>query len=556
MIESANHFHLKGSLMEQEIKKIDSKPKKSATKIGAVIILVISALVFLPFGASAVFQSIFNKRTVNSFGSYDGKKIVYEPGSKFHNAVTNMAQMYESRGIKLEDNSYRIMYDAFNQTMIDMAFTEAVKKSGYVVPESAVDRQLVYRFTDPATGQFSQKAYNQTSQAEITQLRSNIEASLTYSRFFNDLFGTDGDNTFNGKALYGLKTSDAEKQFIASMGEDTKAFEAVAFKLADFPQDAVAAYAKDNADKFVKFDLSVITLDSEDEAKGVLKQIEGNEITFDDAASERSQKYYSSDEGKIAGSYRYQLENMVEDKDQVSQIEALQKDELSAVIKTEKGYSIFRCDGDKEEADFADDAVLEAVSSYVKSTEKSYVENYFLQQADNFVSQVAVSSFDEACENFQLEKESVAAFPVNFENSRLLPKAPQSGILSSLASDASAYQKAFSLKEGEVGSPFVLGNNVVVLHRVSPESIAEEEDSTADAEEEATADDSAEELASADEAEELAQEDELVQDTDAEMEANIRSASLASANMAIFASDKVEDSFFATYIGLLNSSRN
>ena len=537
--------------MEQEIKKTEGKPKKSATKIGAVIILIISALVFLPFGASAVFQSIFNKRTVDSFGSYDGKKIVYEPGSKFHSAVTNMAQMYEARGIKLEDNSYRIMYDAFNQTMIDMAFTEAVKNSGYVVPTSAIDRELVYRFTDPATGQFSQKAYNQTSQAEITQIRNNTQEALTYRRFFYDLFGTDGDGSFNGKALYGLKTSDAEKQFITSMGADTKAFEAVAFKLSDFPQEAVLTYAKDNASKFVTFNLSVITLDSEDEAKAVLKQIEGNEITFDDAASERSQKYYSGDDGKIAGSYRYQLENMLDDKDQLGQIEALQKDELSAVIKTEKGYSIFRCDGERKDADFENEEVLDAVSSYVKSTEKSYVENYFLEEAANFVSQAAVSTFDDACEHFQIEKETVAAFPVNFENSRLLPKAPESGILASLSSDAGAYQKAFSLKEGEVGSPFVLGNSVVVLRRVTPTINEDNEGTAATAEEEASVDDAEEDVSEIDE-----DDNTSAQDTDAEMEANIRNACFASANMAIFASDKVEDSFFATYIRLLNSSRN
>ena len=547
--------------MEQEIKKSDVKPKKSATKIGAVIILVISALVFLPFGASAVFQSIFNKRTVNSFGSYDGKKIVYEPGSKFHTAVTNMAQMYEARGIKLEDNSYRIMYDAFNQTMIDMAFTDAVKNSGYVVPDSAVNREIVYQFTDPATGQFSQKAYNQTSQAEITRLKTNAQSSLAYRRFFYDLFGTEGDSAFNGKALYGLKSSDAEKQFITAMGSDTKAFEAVAFKLADFPREAVAVYAQNNADKFVKFNLSVITLDSEDEAKGLLKQIEGNEITFDDAASEKSQKYYSTDDGKIAGSYRYQLENMIEDKEQVSQIEALQTGEVSTIIKTEKGYSIFRCDGDREDADFEDDAVLDQVSSYVNSSEKSYVENYFLEQADNFVSQAAISGFDEACEHFQLEKEAIAAFPVNFGNSSLLPKAPQTGILASLASDAGAYQKAFSLKEGEVGYPFVLGSSVVVLRRVSPEApeliVATEDTVTEDEASVSETDEAADEVSdAAEDTEDDTGEEAAAVDSDAEMEANIRSACLASANMAIFASDKVEDSFFATYIRLLNSNRN
>ena len=37
--------------MDQENKITEQKTKKDSSKIGAVIILVISALVFLPFGA-------------------------------------------------------------------------------------------------------------------------------------------------------------------------------------------------------------------------------------------------------------------------------------------------------------------------------------------------------------------------------------------------------------------------------------------------------------------------------------------------------------------------
>ena len=55
--------------MDQENKITEQKTKKDSSKIGAVIILVISALVFLPFGASAVFQSIFNKQKASTFGS-------------------------------------------------------------------------------------------------------------------------------------------------------------------------------------------------------------------------------------------------------------------------------------------------------------------------------------------------------------------------------------------------------------------------------------------------------------------------------------------------------
>ncbi len=64
-----------------EVINFTETKKKESSKIGAVIILVISALVFLPFGASAIFESIFNKRQVNTFGSYAGQKISYEPGS-------------------------------------------------------------------------------------------------------------------------------------------------------------------------------------------------------------------------------------------------------------------------------------------------------------------------------------------------------------------------------------------------------------------------------------------------------------------------------------------
>ena len=80
--------------MDQENKITEQKTKKDSSKIGAVIILVISALVFLPFGASAVFQSIFNKQKVSSYGSYNGKNITYEPGTKFFITVSNLAQSY------------------------------------------------------------------------------------------------------------------------------------------------------------------------------------------------------------------------------------------------------------------------------------------------------------------------------------------------------------------------------------------------------------------------------------------------------------------------------
>lgn len=113
------------------------------------------------------------------------------------------------------------------------------------------------------------------------------------------MFGAGNEVSFNGTALYGLKRSGAEKKFLASMGAEKHSFDAVAFSTANFPKEEAVKFGKENAEKFIKYDLSVITVDDEQEAKALLKQINGNEITFADAASEKSQKYYSDAEGKM-----------------------------------------------------------------------------------------------------------------------------------------------------------------------------------------------------------------------------------------------------------------
>ncbi|MEE0893162.1 MAG: hypothetical protein UIT85_03945 [Treponema sp.] len=102
--------------MENEIKM--EKGKKGDTKIGAVIILIISAAVFLPTGGAAVYQALLNNQKAESFGSYDGKQILYEPGSKFHTTVSSIAQNYRNSGLEVNEQShYYIMNQAFKQTI-------------------------------------------------------------------------------------------------------------------------------------------------------------------------------------------------------------------------------------------------------------------------------------------------------------------------------------------------------------------------------------------------------------------------------------------------------
>lgn len=501
-----------------EVINFTETKKKDSSKIGAVIILIISALVFLPFGASAVFESIFNKRQVNTFGSYAGKKISYEPGSKFYNAAANLAQSYQSAGYQLNEQTYyNILNQAFKQTVLDMAVTGAVKDSGFTVPKEAVNRAILPAFTD-VDGNFSQRIYNQVSQADIDNLKRNAEGQLTYSRYINDLFGTSDSSDSAKISLYGMKKSAAEKQFVAKMAEEKHSFEIAAFNTEDYPRTEAAEYGKKNADKFVKYDLSVITVDEESEAKAILKQINANEITFADALAVKSQNYYTTPEGKISGEYAYQIENAIDNVDDMPKVTELGTDTISDVIKTKRGYSIFKADGAKKTPDFTEDESIDVVLSYMKANEKGTIEDYFTNVASNFTSEAAITSFEKACEKFGVTKVDVPAFAVNYGNSSLYARGTDVENLASIAGNAATYKNLFSLKMDEISAPFLLSGKIVVAKCVGIQF-----------------DD--------------------VEDNANSLDTQIDQADRNSMQSTLMASDKVVDNFFTTYLEMVSNNR-
>ena len=84
-------------------------------------------------------------------------------------------------------------------------------------------------------------------------------------------------------------------------------------------------WLKNNAEKFVKYDMSIITANEKSEAESILKQIKGNELTFEDAVAVKAQKIYCAPDGKLTTSYRYQLENILEDSSDFSKIAELKE---------------------------------------------------------------------------------------------------------------------------------------------------------------------------------------------------------------------------------------
>ena len=440
---------------------------KKLAYIGSVIILLLLAFImFFSFNGAS---DLFRKDGVLEFGKYDGKPIQLVPGTEFANAVNNYTQYYQQNGATLDDSIYFYVYNyAFNSAVQSMAFRSEVEKTGYVPSEKAVSRIMLQQFTD-ADGNYNAKLYNQYPDAYKKSLRDEIKRTLVLNRFSEDIFGTSFE--MGGKKLFGLKSSQKEADFLASMGETKKSYELVAFSKSNYPESEVKKYVDENKDLFSKIPLSVITVDEEKIAKTLSKQLASSEITFENAVSEFSEKYYSDNDGVISANFKYQLKDTLEDAADLEKLVSLANGSYSQIINTKDGYSIFKKTGDVIQANSDDASIISAARSYITSYESGRVEDYFKAQASSFISDAKSKGFDDAAQELGLTIHDIPSFALNYGDTSMMAKVPYDAAseLSSAGTNENFWEKIFAMNTNDISEPFVLGNNVIVMKMIGEE---------------------------------------------------------------------------------------
>ncbi|MBP5451580.1 MAG: peptidyl-prolyl cis-trans isomerase [Treponema sp.] len=481
-------------MAEVEVKK---NGKNKSGKLGAIIILILSAIVFIPVGGTSIFQSLTNRDNTLVFGKYKGKKIEYKAGTEFANAVTTLAQKYQSYGYDVNNLTNSIFEQAFHGYIEELFYRDQLNKAGYSVSKEAINRDMVPYFTD-ANGNFSKKIYNEANQSSKDELRTAIEKQLLQQRFTKDVFG---DDYVDDRRILGLKVSSKESQFVAKMNNEKHSFLVTSYSTNDYPLEEVKSFVKSNPELFEKYDLSAVTLTSQSELQALLKQILANEITFEDAVSQKSEKLFTDEDGKLSSSYYFQLRSTLANEDDLAKITSLSSGEYSEVLPTLRGFTVFKCNGPKAALNVEDESALDAALTYIKSNERGIIENYYIGLANQFIkdastmpdgylekssdtdalpvdendpaiarriaegdeSIVKISGFENACLKNGISSDEALAFPINYGNNGLLTAmADGNGVLSSLSSNEKALETMFALKNNQISAPFVLGDKVVV----------------------------------------------------------------------------------------------
>ena len=443
-------------MKETEKFKGKSSAKKILINVGSILILVLAAIsfIFIP----AMVQSAGNE--IPPFGYYDKKPIEYKQGSYF----TNLVQMYSDQvgSANVQNAYFDIFNSAFTGSVLNIAFSSAVEKSGYVVPAPQVDRAMLPYFYD-TNGVYSPKIFNDTPDSTKIELRNAMEDNLIFQRYTEDVFGSQTEK-LGTYTMYGLKSPSAEKNFVSMMDTNKRGFSLASFSLLDYPDTEVAKWGESNKDLFTRYDMSVISVADATTAETVLGRIKNNELVFEDAVTEYSTNYYSGTDGKLTSAYKHQLQNILTDATSLTALQNLPAGQISEVMQTQNGYAIFKNNTAPTPADMTDADTLAAVRSYMSANEKGIIEDYFLNIAKDFWTAASTSSFAEACTQFNITPVDISPFALNYGNSPVLTSLQAAdGSMVNAEQNENFLKTIFSMKLNEISSPMVLNDNVVVL---------------------------------------------------------------------------------------------
>ena len=433
--------------------------KNTSYTIGAVIVLLICAFCFV---AVPAFTGADSTRTIPAFGKYNGHEIKYDQNSDFYNIVAQDMQIYEYNKVKVTADLQKSVFESAYKTLVlKYAYDDFVKASGYVVPSYTLTRELINNYYSEG-GEYSSALYKQVSDEDKRSIQKATEESLYSGRLYDDLFGSE--EVVGKHSVFGLKESDAELDFLRDYNSEKRGFDMAVFNLSDFPVEEKVKFAKENSEKFIGYDVSIITVDDKSTAQTVAKRIANNEITFEDAIAEYSNKLLTNTEGKFNGNYQYQLESILYNKEDISKISELEVGANTDAIQTFLGYSLFKLNSSKTQPDFNSDSILFDINSYINNYEKNLIEDYFIAKGNDFAANAAGKDFEAACTAAGAEYVQIEPFPLNY-GSIDIAESVYTGLtgLQYADTDESFLKTAFSLSKDEFSSPILLSGNCVAV---------------------------------------------------------------------------------------------
>ncbi len=448
----------------QELNSVDRKktqhPFLWIFSISILVIIVIS------FVGAPLLSSLGSSSNELVFGKYADTEIVYSYGTYFSRQLDIMQNEYQSTGSdNYQYETYQIWKGAFDRTVFHTAIMHSAGVSGLNISERQIDKALTQYGPYMDNGKFSAALYNATSNADKYANRTIYREELTQQQYLQDV----------SERL----TPSAELKFIKSMSTIERNFRYVAYPVSDYPRDEVISYGTSNTSLFRNIDLSRISLkDDEKEANTIFNQINENPAVFEELAQNYSTDFYADKGGDMGQISYFSLSGDISNSNDTDSIFALSEGEISSLIKTPYGYSIYRCNSVSKDPDLNNEIVINSILDYMMTNEKGMIEDYFVAQADLFRADALINGFLETSSVMDQTYYTTEYFPINYGNSYFLKQVKtldDNIYFSTVSTDNRFLTSLFSLKEMEISEPAIVGNAILVAQMIGEQQMSEDE---------------------------------------------------------------------------------
>ena len=451
-----------GYIVDCEGKDFIMNYKKVSTSVGGVIILILSIIsfIFLP----TMVQSGGRATTLGKWGKIS---IQNTENSEFTNQYRRLAEYAEGQNLVPSDEFSRNSFYhslakvAFDSSVIDVAMTNELENVGYAPSDFLVNKELVRYYLDE-NEMYSETKFQNTPANTKLSYKKTVEHSMMTRRYVEDVFG-DGKKG-------GMKISASEIAFIEDMAKKVRDFNYVSFGFDSYPKEEIKKYGMEKAELYVTYDFSLLSYETEEEAKNVLASLKDASKTFEDALKEIENKKLTDENGKLEKASREDVAELFPDNADLDKVIALKSGELSDVLQTSgMDYVIIRCDGDAKEADFDSTEVQDKVFAKMKNEDRGRIEEYLMNKGKEFSGMADTVGFNKAVSDFGKEATLSQPFSLNYGSLSYFPSisTDKDSILSTASKNEDFYKDVFSLKDGKPSSPHLLGSNVVVLSQNS-----------------------------------------------------------------------------------------
>lgn len=410
------------------------KKKSFAWWAGVIVLILISITFILP--ATGI-SSLFVDSSIE-FGSYGGEPIEYANGSYMYKQYSSLYM--QSGGLM---DSASLLKRAYDNTVVFEALTQKAEEAGIYVSEDMINQRILADgYYNNEDGVFDESVYNAAGVAERTGIYNTVRDQLPYVTVDNDITTT-------------LVSSDAEKEFVASMASNGRTFEYVAFDYTVYPEDRAVSYANSNPQPFTQINLSVISSSTQSETETILADAQADPASYDTALSEA--------EGSSLPYFFYELEGLGEEN--VNAVFSADEGSIVGPFLNGSSYDLYRIDSAPVMPDFTQEETLDAIREYININAPELITEYAAEAADVFYA-AAADDYDGALGQSGLTSHAVDITAPSDGSSTIISSLRYTdsyGLLNSAASSDSSYlESLFKSEPGTVLAPHAAGNAYIV----------------------------------------------------------------------------------------------